>query len=763
MTHAARLSLLLALLVPALSHVAHAIESPSGLSLLDVGSAQERPAGDPAPAPAPSVAAAPATTPAALPGTGKVALLVRGAKFGIHPFVQGYVARLARAFAGDRDMQAFLRENLERTYLSDERDARGYLERLGYEVKLVSSADGRPDMKQDLLDELAKDATALMVFYGHGSPSSLLLAGEREHQAPGPDEIRQILQGRDSGSVGLDADEMKAALARRPGGSKLDALIMHCCRGATQVYAQGGRGDWSDCVKPDGAGFFAGWVTYSVYFAPKTPEVLDACFAHLARAAAGAPGLAASARYYKKTGPMARKMAQLAGLDDEVSIQDEYGVTYATFERDAAVREHSEAQIAALDGLSALIDLAHALRYGRSSLGEDVKRFASAYQAYARARGIDTSRDGRPAPRVSDPPTRDEVNALIDHHGADAVATALDSLMPGLVVLRRGRAWLDESDRLQLDVAADVGRAQDLEGLIDIVSGAFLGQARAALAGSTAGNVAVVGGDRHAFALSVGPQLAARVRATVDTLKSRLPDQLLALRLRMSLEKSVPAQAWTGTGAARTRSANRLLPLVHGYNLAVGNVPAARRASSSSPYEIHVALRAVNDVVRPAVDALFGDEIELEYAYTRRFLPTIRLYAYAKLHDFGPVSGAGQTLSVPIDLQVRVNWGIFGNGYAYATWNARCAVSTPGGLRVGLAPSGWLTLGSGWPGPAWLQAAIAALLSSRMNAEIARATPAEIDIAGYIPADVRDQVAGRVRISRVQIADDVLSVYLDHE
>lgn len=782
-------SFLLALILPSLTAApARAVGEPMTLLGVDSGQRAVQIFGVPGAAVAGPAAIAAAEAPGADCMTGgqraelvqalhqgdrgkRVALIVRGSNFGIHPYVQGFVARLAASIGGDARMAAFLREHLERTYLSDERATRAYLERMGYEVKLLSSAElgGNPEgFKTQVLAELEKPATSIFMFFGHSGPTCLQLWGGREHQAPGPEEIREILQGRGQGSVDLSPGDITGALDKRGAAGKLDAVILHGCRGAIVPYMNNGTGSFADCVKDAGAGFFAGWVTYATYFTPKTSEILDAFFCHASKVVAAAPAadLAATSRYYKKSGAMTRRMSLLAGLDDELSVQDEYGKDFATFEADRTVHEHNEAQIGAIKGLDALISLAYGLMYGRDSLGTDLKNFFTAYTAYAVEAGVDLSRNGRPAPRTSSPLTRADVNALIAHHGPETLSEGLGGLLPGLLALKYGRAWLDDRDVLQIDISVDINRARDVDQLIELISGSYVGRVEGAIVGAippTTGRDPL--GGAHAFGLGIGPELAARVRATIAQVRARIPNQVLSLRLRMSLEKVPPAQAWiTPQGGTRKRAKCAVRPLVYGYNLAVGDVPQAKKDSRASPYEIHVALKTVNDIVKPLVMGMLGNEIELEYIYNPgRFLPNISLYAYVKLWDMADITGNNQTLDGSGTVQLRVNWGIFGNGYAYATFNASCTVSTPGGLTIGLNPSGSLSGVRGLPGPGWLQDIFVGMAERHVNAELRRAVPATFDLATLIPAEFRDQVVGKVKMSKVEVKDGVLSVYMDHD
>ena len=736
----------------------------TAMTLLGVDSNQQA-----VPTEAQPVQVAPESAPvAAAPDGSRVALIVRGSNFGIHPYVQQFVARLASSLGGDTRMQAFLQENLEKTYLSDEKAAKAQLEGAGYTVKILTSAElgGDPaGFKAAVLAELEKKETALFMFYGHGSPWGIQLWGGREHQAPGPAEIQAALEGRNTGDAGLSPDEINAALAKRGDAGKLDAMILHCCRGGTEPYTKG-KGSWAECVKDGNRGFFAGWVTYATYFTPGTAAILSACFAHLKAVGAGgaADELTKTARYYTKSGPMLRKMSLLAGLDDEHSIADEFGYDFAKFEADATVHEHGEPQITALKGIEALINLAYALKYGKSGFGSDLKDFVVAYTAYAKEAGLDQSRNGRPAPAMSSPPTRAEVNAMLAHQGPAAIAEGLSALLPGLLVLKYGRIWVDDQDLLQLDLSIDVNNAKDVDTLLDILSGAFLPRAATAVAGALPPLVGTDGltGGTHVFGMGIGAELASRVRGTIATVRERLPRQVLALKLRMSLEKVSPAGAWIGAGADRKRAVNSVRPLVYGYNLAVGDVPQAKKDSTASPYEIHVALKSVNDVVKPLVMGMLGDEIELQYIYNPgRLLPNITLYAYTKMTRMGDITGSGSTLSCSGTAQLRVNWGPFGDGYAYATVTGSATVSTPGDLTIGIAPTATLSGVSGLPGPQWLQNIFVGLAQSQINASIARAIPGTIDIATLIPAQYRSEIVGKVKISKVEVVDGVLSVYMD--
>jgi hypothetical protein len=689
-------------------------------------------------------------------GGQKTALIVRGGKYGIHPRVVASLRRLAAAMDADPDVSEFLRATLGREYISDEEAARAVLESAGYRVVLLTSADheraGRLHrFKADVLDVLARPETSVMIFYGHGYPDGMLLAGEREHSVPGPADIARRARGESTPSDYLGADEIRACR----GSSRLDALILHGCQGGLEDYLalKGGLTGptFGDCVK-ERTGFLAGWITYSVYVNPRTPAILEAFLCHAHAAATGGAGAPAgsragrSSRYFiRSSRDVGRKIAMIANLDDRQAIAGHAGslarpVTLDDVDTDPDVHEHAAAEIAAVEPLRIGIDLAHALRHGRASLAADVSEFVTRYHGYAERHGLPLARDGRLAPGPFAEPSARDVDRQLAHHAPAILAIGLEAVAPGLVQSRdlRLRLPADAPDRLEAELDLDVTRGASLDELVGALRDA--GEERAAQRIGTA-----IGGG-------LGPQLAGRLRSIVDELSRNLPATVLSLSIAITLEKVV------------RDGGNRCRAEVSRYTLAVGDVDPEKRGSRAAPYEVHVSQVALSRLVRAALVRAAGDELEIRQSIRpARFLPSFTVYGYVRLIAIGEVSRYDSvTLQIPLEWQLRVNWGPFGDGYARATTRATVRAEPAGDLRVKLTPALSMRLGSGWPAPESVKRPIAAALAARANRWLRDATAAGLDLASYLPAAVAPEIAGRVAVERITMDGDTLSVYIDH-
>lgn len=769
MRHSALLSILVLCFLPGAPASAE-LEPPqaaaltSGLNLLGVSQgsgAEEIPqdvgAQEGATPAAPSVAAAPVTVP---PVDGddcagnealrrwihrdrqQTALIVRGGRFGIAPDVQALVGRIADLLDGMPDIQRFLRETFQRNYLSDEAAVTRQLEGMGYRVVLVTSADLGGGLKARVTRELADPSTSVLVYFGHQGPDYMGMTDRRENSAPGRDEVRAQIQGQEIPESSMNSAEIKAAMGDR----RLTGMILQGCNGGQSAYLaeKAGRAtvDFGTCVEPD-RGFLAGWVTYSVYFTPKTTELVNRYFCHMARVKAAQDGarvdLRESARYWKRNVGITRKMAEIAGMSD----RDNLGADFAAMEADTNVHPHTEEQIPALAGLEIYIDLAHSVKTQPSSLGDDVKTFITRYYRYCVENRISLDRDGRRAPALGQNPSIAQINAFMEFHGRHILRDAFRILLPNIALFNGGRLRIDPDNngKLLLDLDLDFRNSRELDQGLDFL--------RSIVEQPLTASVRAIPGG-------IGPQLATRIRSTLDLVRSKLPDTLGALRLSLSIEKRIQAGNVS------------LVPLVHGYNLCIGNVPARVRDAGRSPYQVHVALDAATELARLATRPLSANQTEL--TFSRAF---VTVYAYIKLFSLGAIRGSGNSLTLPTVWELEINWPnpgvIFGGnattpGYAYTDIDISAAFAPVPGqpLQISITPTVNIRLRQGWPGGLGLSI-ITPIINRKVNEQIAASFGNTVDLAQFIPASVLEEVRGRVRLGGVNVNSGVVSVTFEHE
>lgn len=663
------------------------------------------------------------------------ALIIRAGNLGIDLPIQEMVGRIARALEGDSAVSRFLREYLERPYLTDDKAVTRSLESLGYDVVHLTTADseraGRlARFKDDVLAALRDPATAVVVFYGHSSPTDLTLVGDLEHAAPGPNGLARRLSGQTHTRSHLSVDEIRTAR----GSNLLDALVLHGCQGATETYLahEGGRAatTFADCVKP-GVGFFAGWVTYAVYFTPHTDRILDAYACHAARTLAGAaPRGPRPFHYYVRTGGIYRTMARLAGLDDDEALRA-YGtrVTLASVDRDPDVHAHVEELGPVGEALDNILGFLHNVRHGDGTLAGDVERFVRGYHRYLARNGIPLDRDGGPAPILSGNPSIEELNRVLAYHLLPILREAMEAVAPGLASVRRGSVRLDPADGqgLHVELAVDVGSSAQVDDLLAVLRSVHEARVRSTIETGIGG--------------SIGPQVAGRLREALDRMRSRLPGTTVRLRLTLSLTKIVAA------------GHNRIRPTVHGMVLGLGEVPDRYMERPTAPYQILIDLGALERLAGAVLSDLVGDEIDLTWNGLHAATRMQRLLGLRRWDS--------RTLHAPMDWQVRVNWGILGDGFARSRVTLLVRAEPAQGLAVRLTPSVRVQLLDGWP-VRRISSMIARRAVDAIDRRIQAAAASPVDFGALVPGVFAPEVVGRVRIEAIGVGHDVVSVRIVH-
>ena len=719
----------------ALASILTAVVVPArgqGLTILGVNADGDRPAvvAPPLAPPPLSVGERDALRARLHAGGQRTALILRGSNLGISEPVRALLSRVASAVGGDRALADFLASTLAKPYLTDEVPTEQALIAMGYRVEILASSQMLEDpagFKRKVIEAFGRPDVSLVVFYGHGNTSAIRISGGKENSMPGEREIRRLLEdGHFPAEECLTVDDVVAA---RGAAGGLDGLIMHSCQSSTAVYIAERAGrppeSWARCVKAD-TGFLGAWATYAVYFTPDTSILLERYFAHAARVEAGDAALATSARAYVRTGGMIAKMARIGGLDDRAAYA-KHGGDLSALEQDPRVIVHDEAQLAAADGLAAVIDFAYGVRFGPASLADDVRRFLAARQDYMDRHGFDPRVDGRPAPRLSAGATTAELNAVLAYYRAHILGDALSAAAPGLIELGQVDLALDAQDHLLVKLAGRVTSASQVDAAVNLLESVFAPRAAQA--------------TERALGPDLGPQLAPRVRATLDALARRLPDTLIDGRIALAVEKRVRPDA------------NLLVPVVSSYSLTVGDVPPGELPGDDAPYRLCASLDSAGRLIAGALGELLGGEVELGRV----------VHAYARLESVGAVARVdASTLAVPLRWRVRVNWGPFGNGYAYATTRVALTLTPRDGLALAATPAVSIELERGWPAPDFLRDRVAAALSAAVTARLAGLTRSGLDLARLVPGAVRPEVAGAVRIRAVTVSEHAVTLDLVH-
>ncbi|MBI4863024.1 MAG: hypothetical protein HY815_22585, partial [Candidatus Riflebacteria bacterium] len=296
--------------------------------------------------------------------------------------------------------------------------------------------------------------------------------------------------------------------------------------------------------------------------------------------------------------------------------------------------------------------------------------------------------------------------------------------------LKSKKLTLAEGDdnRIHIDLGLQVHRSSEVEEALNLVQRLFRDELE----------------NRVSHAMFwIGPQYAARLRSTMHNIVKVLPDDLIELAMELTLEKEAQ------------ESSNRIRPTILRYNLAVGAVPEAKKRSRVSPYEIHLSMATANRLARKAATEMLSEEV-LVYACKLVDL-------YASLHTYQGLTRTGSdSVNVAMKWEIRGDWLFTGNGYGYIKADLGLAASLAGDLKVDLTPTVAINLQNGWPFPGWVKSKVSSKISDRVTS-MARAKMSAIDFGAQIPESFRNEVVGVVRIERLQVDDDTLSVYIGHK
>jgi hypothetical protein len=741
-------ALVAVLLFPWFALLAQPAPELAAISILGVQPAMEAPPEpDDVPAAVPVLGVPAAPIAPAVPGCGadiagvqgrihaggrKTALIIRGGRFGINQQVLGILKRIADVFEVDPSVQRFLRTYLQEQYISDDRQVKARLEAMGYHVEHKTSlgyANNLGQMKADVLEVLRRPETTLVVFYGHGSTWGAWLTDDRENNAPGLAELLRRPEERHPEQV-LSVDDVKAARGSNP----LDGMIMHGCQQGTNPYLKEIKGTnsdatFADCVKPDGMGFYAGWVTYSTYLDPRTMPILDRYFCHVAtRDTLAADARKRSSRFWTRTSAIGRKMTLLAFGSDGSSLDE------AVLAADPEVHGHDFEYLSDVVPVRLFIELLCDLKMGNGTLAADVRKFLIDYYRYVQANDIPMRQAGQgEPPRLSPSPTTAELNRLIAYHGRIMVGEALQAIAPGLVELKSKRVYFSDAqpEKLFADLEFEVRRASELDEVVRLLRRLYEQQIADGLSTGVGG--------------AIGPQLGARISSTLDELVRALDTQLVAVTVELSLEKAKKPDGTTNT----------VRPTIYGYNLCVGDLSHARRASRDAPYEIHMSLATVERLFKRAATSMFGSEIKV---YESRLVDL-----YARMHGEPQIVRTdNQTLWVRMKVEVRGDWALVSDGFGYLWADITLNVTPGGGLKVNVRPSVGIRFLDGWPFPAWVGRIIATKVAEKVTAKL-RERIGTVDFAPYFPEAVRGEVAGVVKIDHIGFDWEALKVLIRHE
>jgi hypothetical protein len=727
------------------------------MALLGVNSALEGTDGGGAPAAAPPAAPgdpAPARSGACAltddqikeklhAGGKKRALVIRGGKYGVAPYALSIIRRAAEACSFDPAVKKFLEDHLSRQYISDDAEVVARLEAMGYEVKRFTSAEyanAQARFKPDVLAELRKPETAVLVFYGHGNPDHFWLLDERENNVPGLDEMIRDKRLKHPAEA-ISVDDLHGAVKDRGG---LDALILHGCQNGTSSYRrergieQGQGVTFSECVKK-GQGFFGGWVTFSVYLHAETLPILERFFCHFASFDAAKPEASKdSGRYWMRSGGIGRKMSEIAFCGDGS------GSAEADLAKDPQIVVHMMDYVAKVEPVRLFIEMLHKVKIDAAPLPAVLTDYLVAQYRYAEKNRVPMRQPGRgEPPALSATPTTAEINALLAYHGGPVLSEILHTVAPGLVFLEKESIRIDEGDkeRLYIDLRFSLKNAQEIQRVLAQLQKANDYATREKL------NAGV---GEH-----LGNQLADNIGKAIKRANEALVDTIAKVNLQMSLEKSAKLD---GDGKV---SCYTLKPWVRRYHIAVGDVPADLAKGGTSPYEIHVSTKAIDTFVRKTLKNLFPGEIELKYD-PGALAPN--LYAYLSMrHDYqGPVYAIRDGLATTSLWQFRVNWFRIRDGYAYGKTTTSVRFKAAGGLKVSLDPDVDLWLTDGWGPISFAKGALSRYATDAINKDIKAKTAAGIDFADYVPAEFKNDVAGVVEIKDIKVRADAVSIYIDH-
>jgi len=547
----------------------------------------------------------------------KKALLVRAGKLAIPPTAQIAARKVKELFRASPGTQETV-DHFTAKYLVDEQSTVSKLESMGYEVEKVYSSDfesGR-EYKNHLKGLVEDERTEVLVFFGHGDKANgVALYYPSEYAFQDPTDLEAISGGGLPGSdkANLSARDLKNWLGER----KLKGLILMSCNGAYQTYIHkhtipGKRATsnprWDEVVGEDG--FFAGFATYSLYFDPRTPRILEAMEEHFDEGED--KGI-----YYIRTGPFLRKISLLGGLDDGQRYYD-------VLKNDEKVHVHDEQ----VDGLtSSLVNLVTAVQSKDVSLRDSIEHFLLEHQDFLKEEHIGNEHnDGSFSGELSQNPTAREITDYINAHAKSVITVALKAVSPDLFLPQRIRVKLYDSNpqKISLDARLQIRRGRGLDRLVKLLS-------------SKVGSVEGIDKDV--------------LKENLSTLSSNFPG--LDLDFKMDLKKKVNG------------STVSFEPIITGYRIYLGDNTGAL-PGQRSPYEIHAQVSALNRFVSRAMEDQFSQRQQVFHQDLR----VTDISGSIKLHRF---HGLNQNykdrnhFDISAQWEFEIDWPVIGKRYAYAT------------------------------------------------------------------------------------------------
>lgn|GEM_PF-1003767 len=595
--------------------------------------------------------------------SGKTALIIRAGKIAIPPSAQLVANNMKKAFSGIPSTQKTI-EHFTKKYLVDGNATESKLRSMGYTIKRLYSSDypSGSKYKQAVRDAMENPDTSLVLFYGHGDTGNgVALYYPSEYAFQDPSHLKSLLNPSSGSKAYLSATEVQSWLK----GRKLDGLILMSCNGAYQTYlakhkvvgkSASGRYRWDQLVSDNG--FFAGWATYSLYFDPRTPRILNS----LDRHQKSKPGY--KKVYYIRTGPFLRKISLLGGLDDG----DAYWNQLA---KDSKVKVHDEKVD---EMVASLVDLVSEIKEGRRDLYSSVRSFLIRHEEFLKKEGIENTNSDGSFGELGTNPTHSEVNRYINANANSILTQALSAVVPDLVLpLKTKLSFIPgKPNHVKIDTRFRIIRGKGIEKVFSFLSQ----QAQF-----------VKGLDRETL------------EKNLKKLHRNFPE--IDFDVQATLERRIEG------------GKPKVIPVVHGYRLVLGKMKN-RLPSKSSPYEIHASTTSLNQFVEDAIEGQFGEYQKVfSKSWTIDYLinsTTISIAGYIKLYDFKGLNiyhREDGTLDISAKWKFKINWPWLGNRYAYATTKIflkRTMLQEPNSVRV--KPKIQLVLGSGWapqvPDVSWL-------------------------------------------------------------
>ena len=597
----------------------------------------------------------------------KKAVIIRAGKIAIPPTAQLLASNMKKAFSGIPSTQKTI-DNFTKKYLVDGRATENKLSAIGYQIVRVYSSkySSARAYKSAVKAAIQDPKTSLVLFYGHGDTGNgVALYYPSEYAFKDPSHLSSLLNPASGSKAYLSATEVRDWL----GGRKLDSLILMSCNGAYQTYlskhkvpgnSPSGDFRWDQLVADDG--FFAGWATYSLYFNPRTPLILDSFRKH------SRSGSKSKKYYYIRTGPFLRKVSLLAGLDDGEAY-------WKQLAKDSKVKVHEEQ----VDGLvKSLIDLVGDLKSPQKDLYSSVRKFLINHEKFMLKEGIGNSNSDGSFGQLGSNPSLSDVNAYINANANSVLTHALNAVMPDLVlpVKTRLKFLPGNGNKVSVDTRFKIKKGKGITEVFKLLS---------------------------------------KQTELVNGLDRKVLERNLKKLHRNFPEIDFDVQATLERRASGGKI--KVVPVVQGYRLMLGAFKKELPAKTS-PYEVHANTQSLNKFVKDALEGQFGKYQKVfSKSWTIDYLIddfTISLKGYIKLHDFKGLNIYHRhdgTLDISAKWAFKINWPWIGNRYAYATTKIflkRTMLTEPNSIRV--KPEIQLVLGSGWspqvPNVSWLPTGI---------------------------------------------------------